>query len=323
MKVKVIPVERRSSVLTPSSLACLAHVPAVNLTSGCAHNCIYCYARGYSTYPGQGIVHIYKNTLEKLKYEISGKRIKPKIVYFSPSSDIFQPIPEVSELAYSVLEFLFSKGIGIAFLTKGYISDEIMHLLLTNADKVKAQIGIITPDDDIRCVFELNAAPVNIRLQQMRKMVTGGIAVEARLMPVLPGITDTTDSLNRLFSAIAGTGVKRVAISTLFLRLPIIKSVKMNMPDKYSMHVLLNLYENSAPIAVHTERSSVIPLPRRMREEIYNHITQVASKYAIDVSVCGCMNPDIGGTCNIGGSWPEYSVNSNQLGLFDCENISQ
>lgn len=29
----VIPVERRSAVLTPSRLACLAHVPTINLTA--------------------------------------------------------------------------------------------------------------------------------------------------------------------------------------------------------------------------------------------------------------------------------------------------
>ena len=31
---QVISIERKSAVLTPSSLACLAHVPTVNLTAG-------------------------------------------------------------------------------------------------------------------------------------------------------------------------------------------------------------------------------------------------------------------------------------------------
>ena len=314
--MKVISVERRTSVLAPSSLACLAHITAINLTSGCAHNCIYCYARGYSTYPGQGVVLVYKNTLEKLKNELSRKRNKPKMVYFSPSSDIFQPIPEVSELAYFILEFLFSKSIGIAFLSKGYIPEKIMDLLLSNADKVRAQIGIITPYDDIRRIFEPNAANIDIRMQQMKKMVAGGIAVEARLMPVLPGITDTVNSLDLLFSAIADIGVRQAAISTLFLRPAIIKSLKMYIPNHDSSHILLNLYENLARIAVHVERSSVIPLSRSMREKIYNRLTQVASKYAINVSVCGCMNPDIGGTCNIGGDWREYSKKAVQPNLF-------
>jgi len=44
---EVIRAERKAAVLTPSSLACLTHVPTVNLTAGCAHECHYCYARGY------------------------------------------------------------------------------------------------------------------------------------------------------------------------------------------------------------------------------------------------------------------------------------
>ena len=122
--VTVIRTKRKSTVLSPSSLACLAHIPAVNLTSGCAHNCIYCYTRGYSVFPGESKVVIYENTLNKLKNELANRRAKPRAVYFSPSSDIFQPVPEVIELGYSILEFLLSKGIGIAFLTKGYIPDK-------------------------------------------------------------------------------------------------------------------------------------------------------------------------------------------------------
>ena len=315
--LKVIQTNRRSAVLTPSRLACLANIPAINLTSGCAHSCLYCYARGYSTYPGEGKIFVYENTLEKIKKELARKRSKPQAMYFSPSSDIFQPIPEVLELGYSILEFLFSKGIGAAFLTKGHIPDKTLKLLINNADKVRAQIGIITPDDNIRRIFEPNTASIDVRLQHMKKMVAGGIAIEARLMPILPGVTDTSDSIDRLFRVIANAGVERAAMSALFLRPAIVESLRRLVPDKRSTKILLDLYRNAGRLAVHAEHSSVIPLPRLKREEIYARIRQVAKKYAIDVSVCGCMNPDIGGTCNISGNWLECSVNNAQLTLFD------
>jgi hypothetical protein len=54
---------------------------------------------------------------------------------------------------------------------------------------------------------------------------------------------------------------------------------------------------------IHAAHSSVVPLPRPKREEIYINVRKVANNYAIDISVCGCMNPDIGGTCNIEGNW--------------------
>jgi DNA repair photolyase len=311
--VNVTRIDRKSAVLSPSSLACLADIPAVNLTSGCAHDCLYCYARGYSVFPGENKVVVYKNTLEKLKKELAHRRTKPQAVYFSSSSDIFQPVPEVIELGYSVLEFLLTSGIGIAILTKGFIPDETFKLLLTYPKRVRMQIGIITADDTLRSIYEPNAASISTRLEQMTKLVQGGIVTEARVIPILPGITDKSGSIDRLLSIIASTGVKRVAISTLFLRPAITASLKRCIVDHITLENLLGHYKSEKRLAVHAENSSVIPLSRLKREEVYTHFRHVAKKYALDLSICGCMNPDIGGVCNITGEWPAYDTQSSMF----------
>jgi DNA repair photolyase len=314
--VSISWIKRKSPVLLASSLSCLSHIPSVNLTSGCAHECVYCYARGYSIYPGENKVVIYKNTLEKLKSELTRKKKKPQAVYFSPSSDIFQPVPEVLDLSHSILEFLLSNGVGIAFVTKGHIPDKTMRLLLRHPDKVRAQLGIITPDENIRRIFEPNTASVDQRLEQMKKMILGGIAVEARIIPILPGITDIPECINALFQAIVKTGITRAAISTLFLRPAILGAIKRHIPDKDILGHLLDSYKDVGRLAVHAENSSVIPLPRPKREEIYSRFREIADKYSIELSICGCMNPDIGGTCNITGKW---LVQNTQPGLFSKE----
>lgn len=310
--VSVVWAERKSSVLSSSSLACLAQIPAINLTAGCAHGCIYCYARGYSGFPGEDKVVIYKDILYKLKNELLRRKNRPQAVYFSPSSDIFQPIPEVLELSHSIAEFLLSKDIGIAFLTKGRIPKKTLRLLLEHADKVRAQIGIITNDDAIRSTFEPNTASVNARLEQMAEMVAGGVDIEARLVPILPGITDTVDSVDRLCGAISRAGIKKAAISTLFLRPAIVASLR-RISDKGILAKLLSSYDDQKRAAIHAHHSSVIPLPRQKREEIYSRFRQGARKYDIALSICGCMNPDIGGTCNISGKW---RTNEMQPSLF-------
>lgn len=313
----LVGVDRKSDIFTPSSLVCIKDMPAINLTSGCAHGCVYCYARGYSTYPGDNRMIFYKNTLEKLRKELATKRKIPKAVYFSPSSDLFQPVLQVKELGYSVLEFLLSWNIGVAFLTKGIIPDKTMNLLLTHADIVRAQIGIITADERIRSIFEPHAASTEKRLQQMKRLVAGGISVEARLMPILPGITDTSESLNRLFQSIAEAGVKKAAVSTLFLRLGIKNSLKRLVPDRKLVDNLLDFYRSSGRVSVLASHSSVVPLPRMIREIIYSRVGKIADKYSISISICGCMNPDMRGTCNIGGNWQEYSLDAFQVGMFD------
>ena len=84
--VTVAWADRKSPVLSASSLVCLSQTPGVNLTLGCAHDCIYCYARGYSTFPGENKVIIYENIVEKLGVELARKKTKPQAIYFSPSS---------------------------------------------------------------------------------------------------------------------------------------------------------------------------------------------------------------------------------------------
>jgi DNA repair photolyase len=305
--------ERKSTVLGSSSLACLSSIPSINLTSGCAHDCIYCYARGYSGFPGENNVVIYQDTLEKLKKELLHKRSKPQAVYFSPSSDVFQPIPEVLELTHSIFELLLSKDIGLAFLTKGRIPDKTMSLLLSHSDKVRAQIGINTHDDNIRCLFEPNAAGVDIRINQMTKMAHGGIKVEARVIPVLPGVTDNPDSISSLLHAIVDSGVKKIAISTLFLRPAIAASLSCRIPDKAMLSNILSFYREEKRVSVRAYHSSIIPLSQQKREMIYAHFIQVANEYNLNISICGCMNPDIGGVCNIAGKWP---INEIKQSLF-------
>ena len=120
----VIRAKRRSPVLASSGLACLSTLPTINLTTGCLHDCLYCYIRGYRNYPGEGRIVLYENTLDLLQDELSRMTAKPHAVYFSPSSDLFQPAPEVLDLSHAVLQFLFSQGVGVAFLTKGVIPGE-------------------------------------------------------------------------------------------------------------------------------------------------------------------------------------------------------
>lgn len=315
--VKVVWADRRSAVLTPSSLACLSHIPTINLTAGCAHGCLYCYTRGYTVYPGEDRVIVYGNTLEKLKDELARKRTKPQAVYFSPSSDFFQPVPEVLALGYQILQFLFSQGIGVAFLSKGRIPDETLTLLLDNADKVKAQIGVITLDEDVWHMWEPNTASPEIRLAQIARLIAGGIVTEARLDPVIPGLTDTSDGLRDLFYALGQVGCTRAAASTLFLRPSVLESLKRNVHEKKVLGGVLGFYREAQRLAIHAEHSSVTALPRDAREEIYERLKHIADEHTIDLVICACKNPDMAhGTCNISGAWPKRSGHGLQRSLF-------
>ena len=314
---EVIRMERKSAVLTPSSLACLAHVPTVNLTAGCAHECRYCYARGYQTHPGEGKVGFYANTLAKLREELPRKRKKPATVYFSPSSDPFQPVPEVLNMAYDVFSFLLESEIGVSFVTKGQIPERHRNLLAAHAPLVQGRIGLITLDPGTAAAFEPRAATPKVRLAQAAELIRAGVPVEARLDPILPGVTDGADCLEPLCAALAGIGVRTIAASVLFLRPAVIGSLRRHVEDKLMLNRMLDHFAAGKPLAIHTGRSRVLALPAGARLEIMERLKSIAHRYGLEVLVCACKNPDIAsGSCHISGRWPPTIRRGCQLTLF-------
>ncbi len=314
---QVIRVERKSAVLTPSSLACLARVPTVNLTAGCAHECCYCYARGYLTHPGEGKVRVYTNTLAKLRDEVRRKRKKPAMVYFSPSSDPFQPIPEVLEMSYDVFKFLLESEIGVAFVSKGRIPERHRNLLAAHARLVQGRIGLITLDWSIADAFEPGAAKPEVRLAQAAELIGAGVAIEARLDPILPGISDGEDCLEPLCAALARIGVRKLAASVLFLRPAVIGSLRRHVKDKPMLNRMLDHFADRESLAIHAGNSRVTALTASARLEILERLKSIAHRYGLEVLVCACKNPDISsGSCHISGRWQPALRADRQLGLF-------
>ena len=167
-----------------------------------------------------------------MQKELPRKKRRPQAVYFSPSSDVFQPVPDVLEMTYAIFDYLLSAGIGIAFLTKGIIPRKHMELLKAHPGQVRAQVGLITHDDRLLKIFEPWAANAGTRLTQIKELSEAGIKTQVRLDPILPGLTDDEDTLQTLLEKISQAGVKTIAASILFLRPAISGSLRKGIEDK-------------------------------------------------------------------------------------------
>ena len=317
IRTEVIVRDRKSAVLTPSQLPCLSRVPTVNLSSGCAHGCLYCYSRSYSQYPGEGKVVLYGNTLKKLQAELHRKRVKPKFVYFSPSTDVFQPLNAVLRLASDIFAFLFAQNVGIAFVSKGVIPAEHMALFESHPQMVRAQIGLIALNPEIIQTFEPGCAAVEVRLQQIEKLIQLGIDTEVRLDPILPGLTDDVDTFDGLFSTLSRLGVKRVALNVLYLRPVLVRLLRERISNRRMRERLLQQYSPGMEIRVCDGRFSQTSLPRANREEIFTRAVTNAAAHNIACHCCGCMNPDISNeNCNLSGHWESQNSKEKQLQLL-------
>lgn len=299
-------IERKGYVLTRSTLKCLSQVASINPSLGCVHQCAYCYARGYSIYPGDGRVLVYGNMPEKLKNELSTRRKLPAYVFFSPICDVLQPIPQVLMVTYELMKVLLEYGIGINLLTKGRIPTKFLELFSHYKKLVHVQIGITTVDRDIQTKIEPYAATPQERILNIKRLIEIGITPEVKLDPLIPGVTDTESNLTTLLEALQGFGVNSTGINYLFLRPQIKKNLYKALVNTPFLPKILDHYQNSKSINLLAEQSRVIALDVYYRKRAYEQISRWARDFGIYAYVCGCKNPDITEEPLCGINWGQH-----------------
>ncbi|MFQ5963377.1 MAG: radical SAM protein [Candidatus Scalinduaceae bacterium] len=316
--MKVLLKERKSSVLSPSSLKCLNNIFTLNPTAGCVHLCSYCYARGYSNYPGDETVVLYTNIAKKLEDELHRKKKLPGFVYFSPSCDAFQPVKKILDTTFSLMSLLLQKGIGISFLTKGYIPKKFIALLSTYRNLVQASIGITTLDSNIQRLIEPHAANPKTRLRNISSLINIGITPEIKLDPLIPGLTDTINNLEPLFKVLKSLGVKSAGINYLFLRPTIYKNIRNTLGHTVALNRISRAFDSSVVLSLLANRSKVRALNPHFRAKQHRRISLLAERYGISTHLCGCKNPDVTKELACRDIWQKYFPKRiTQYQLFD------
>lgn len=286
---KLIYKERKTPVLTKVPLPCITDYYNVNITGGCVFGCIYCYAQGYSSNPKNGTFTFYHNSFDKLQRELPRKRSRPKIVYFSSASEPFAPFAPALDETYRVMDFLMKNNINIFISTKGRVPERFIELFSRHPELVHVQVGITTTDDEVREVFEPNAAPVKERLMNIERLSSVRVVTEARLDPLIPGITDQEESLMKLFPALADAGIYVAISSYLFLR----TSNRNRLRKAYEKFNLdINRYFHGSKIN-YCRGGNVDITSKHYRSRKYDHIMEIARESGIRIKLCHCRNPDL------------------------------
>jgi DNA repair photolyase len=309
--MELIVRERKLPVLATARQPCLGGLPMLRLATGCAGGCWDCCGRG-----GPENVTVAGSVVPKLRDALSRRRSKPPAVCLDFSCDPYQPAPELLDLTYEVLEYLLGSGIGVVFQTKEKIPDRHMELLLSNAPLVRAIIPLVTTDRRVLRIFEPRTATPRVRLRQMRQLVAGGVAMLARVDPILPGVTDDPDTMHGLCAAVAEAGVREIAAGVLALRSADLTALrKLARPQVYRR--ILASFSDGRTERLFGRRNAVRVLPAARRRRIFQWLTAIAAQYGIQVNVCACTNPDLDSeTCKLAGGWSPREIVERQLGLF-------
>jgi DNA repair photolyase len=160
---------------------------AVNLYTGCGHQCEYCYA--------PGVIKISKvlfskpvprqNILERLALESKklGEQSKKGIVLLCFTCDPYQPIDEYHQLTRKAIRILHYYGLSVMILTKGGRRTERDFDLLSRNDWFG--VTLTNLEDTLSLKWEPFAALPAERISSLQHAHTKGINTWVSLEPVL------------------------------------------------------------------------------------------------------------------------------------------
>jgi DNA repair photolyase len=199
----------------------------LNPYRGCEFGCKYCYARYAHEFMEMwdGLdferkIFAKVNSPELLRDELRRARDKGLPIALGTATDPYQPAEKQFGITRGLLEvFADFEGLDFSITTKGTLILRDLDLLRTIAarHRFSAQITVTTLDARLARLLEPKAPPPVKRLEAVSELARAGIHAGVNVMPILPGLTDSAPSLDRLACAAARAGARFMPAGILFL----------------------------------------------------------------------------------------------------------
>jgi DNA repair photolyase len=195
----------------------------MNLYRGCEHGCLYCDGRAERYHVGGDFdreITVKRNAVRVLDAEL-GRIREPGFVFLGGGvSDAYQPAEARFRLARGVLELALKHHLPVHVLTKSALVERDLDLLeqINQDTRAILSFSVQTLDEAVRARFEPGAAPLDARWRLLAEGERRGLATGVMAMPVLPGISDQPDAIERLVGRAREVDADFVCLGGLTLR---------------------------------------------------------------------------------------------------------
>lgn len=180
------------TVLSPSKLPGCDYV--INPYVGCAHGCVWCYARFMRGYTGHenekwgNFVDVKINAPEVLLKDIRRLQNRPTI-FLSSVCDPYQPLERRYQLTRRCLKILSQFDFPISILTRSILVTRDIDLFKKFKD-IEIGMSFITMNKKATRIFQPLTALPETRVQALKKLHQAGIKTYIHVSPILPCFTN-------------------------------------------------------------------------------------------------------------------------------------
>lgn len=184
------------------------HRYSINIYTGCAHRCVYCYATAYE--PVQcSVKSDFKKLIDRDMYDLEEYDVPPAPVHLSNSTDAFQPLEKENGHTHYALEQILAhrhRFTTVTVLTKNpLLAADPNYLVMLKALRdlpanhkrysafaQQRRVGLVVEisfafwRDEARSFYEPNAPSVEQRIEGLRALHSAGIPLRLRIDPLFP-----------------------------------------------------------------------------------------------------------------------------------------
>jgi DNA repair photolyase len=199
----------------------------INPYRGCSHACVYCFARNTHTYLDLDAGHDFDskvvvkvNAPQLLRRELAASRWSGEHIAMGTNVDCYQRAEGRYRVMRGILSALRDYANPFSILTKGTLITRDLDLL-TQAREVTSvgvSFSVGSIDEAVWREAEPGTPSPRRRLDAVRQFADAGFGVSVLMAPILPGLTDTDESVESTVDAIAAAGARAVVPITLHLR---------------------------------------------------------------------------------------------------------
>ena len=189
---------------------------SLNCYTGCAHGCVYCYARFMQRFhphpePWGAFVDVKVNAAETLRQQV--RRAKPGDVFMSSACDGWQPIEAERRLTRRCCELLLERGFQVNILTKSDLVRRDFDVFAGRS--VRVGVTVTTLDERLRRLWEPGASSVAARFRVLEEARSAGLRTGVMFAPLLPFLSDTRGSLEAMFERAADLAIDDIWVDAL------------------------------------------------------------------------------------------------------------